>query len=55
MSMCDNRFSRHRTNTAYTVEAGTDSLEAIASGESRSRHRKSTMRRTTGSGVRLGL
>jgi hypothetical protein len=53
--MCDSRFSRQRTSTACTVEAGIDNRDAMASGESRCRHRNSTMRRTTGNGVRLGL
>jgi hypothetical protein len=55
MSMWDKRFSWQRTKTACTVEAGIDSRDAIASGDSRCRQRNSTMRRTTGAAVRLGL
>jgi hypothetical protein len=55
ISMCDNRFSRHRTNTACTVEPAIDSRDAMASCERRWRHRNATIRRTTGWGVRLGL
>lgn len=51
-SMCDNRFSRHRTNTACTVEAGIDSREAIANGDSRCFHRRCTILRTTTCPVR---
>jgi hypothetical protein len=53
--MCDNRFSRHRTKTACTVEAGIDSREAIANGDSRCFHRRCTILRITTCSVRLGL
>jgi hypothetical protein len=43
MSICDNRFSRQRTNTACTVEAGIDSRDAISNGDNLWRHRNSTM------------
>jgi hypothetical protein len=53
--MCDRRFSRHRTNTACTVEADIDNREAIANGDSRRRHRRCTILRTSVAGVRFGL
>jgi hypothetical protein len=53
--MCDRRFNRQRTKTACTVEADIANRDAIASGDSRCRQRNSTMRRTTGAAVRLGL
>jgi len=53
--MCDSRLSRHRTNTACTVEAAIDSREAIANGDRRWRIATPRSARTTASGVRFGL
>src|SRR5450759_3367225 len=52
MSMCESRFNLQRTRTAWRVDAGMVRRDAIDCGESRLRHRRSTILRTFGAGVR---
>ena len=47
------RFSRHRTRTACTVDAGMPSFAPIATGPSRCFHRRCTTLRTSCCGVRF--
>ena len=54
-SIRESRLTRHRTNTACTVEAGIASRPPICTGPSRCRHRNPTIARTTEAGVRVGL
>ena len=48
------RLSRHRTSTACTVEDAISSRSPISTGPSRCFHRRCTILRTTGAGVRFG-
>lgn len=54
LSIWDRRLIRHRTKTACTVEDGSPSRSPISTGPSRCFHRKCTILRTTGGGVRFG-